>query len=216
MFYRTTEDHGLKFNPFKALVAPRPIGWISTISADGEVNLAPYSFFNGVSYTPPMVMFCANGSHPEGGDKDTLRNVHETGEFVCNMATWELREEMNTTSSSVARKVDEFDLAGLEREPAELVAPPRVKASPAHLECRHVHTTTLPSTMPGGANNIVIGEVLGVHIDESIIKDGMIDTGAMRPIARLGYFEYTVVDEVFTMPRPGKADPDTEQVLVET
>ncbi|MBT5299416.1 MAG: flavin reductase family protein [Rhodospirillaceae bacterium] len=216
MFYKTTDPHGLKFNPLKALISPRPIGWISTVSTDGVENLAPYSFFNGVSDSPPMVMFCPFGTHAEGGDKDSLKNVHETGEFVCNMADWNLREEMNVSASSTARSVDEFDLAGLERAPSELVKPSRVKDSPAHFECRHVQTVTLPSTKPGGVNSLVIGEVIGIHIDERIIEDGLIDMAAYRPIARLGYFDYTVVDEVFTMPRPGKADPDTPQVMVKT
>ena len=215
MFYRTADGHGLPFNPFKALVSPRPIGWISTISADGEANLAPYSFFNGVSDSPPIVMFCPNGTHAEGGHKDTLRNIHETGEFVCNLSTWALREEMNGTSSSTARRVDEFDLAGLERTPSELVGPPRVKDSPAHLECRHLQTVTLPSTKPEGLNHMVLGEVIGIHIDESILADGKIDMAALRPIARLGYFDYTVVDEVFAMHRPGKETPDAAQTLVE-
>ncbi|MDD9876367.1 MAG: flavin reductase family protein [Magnetovibrio sp.] len=216
MFYRTTDDHGLRFNPFKALVAPRPIGCISTESADGAANLAPYSFFNGVSDSPPMVMFCPNGTHVEGGAKDTLANIHATGEFVCNLSNWALRDEMNVTSSSTARGVDEFELAGLETEPAELVAVPRVKASPAHLECRHFQTITLPSTKAEGTNNMVIGEVVGVHISDAVIKDGLIDMAALRPIARLGYFDYTVVNEVFAMHRPGKADPDAAQTLVKT
>lgn len=203
MFYRTDEPHGLPRDPFKALVAPRPIGWISSVSADGVVNLAPYSFFNAVSDRPPMVMFAANGRHSEGLHKDSLKNVHETGEFVCNLATWDLREAMNMSSSQVGREVDEFALAGLSTAPSELVAPPRVAQSPVHLECRWLNTVALPCTQPGMSNNVVFGQVLGVHIDESVLKDGFVDISALRPVARLGYLDYAVVDETFSMGRPG-------------
>lgn len=203
MFYKTSEHHGLKRNPFKSLIVPRPIGWISSVSADGVVNLAPYSFFNGVSDRPAMIMFAANGKHLEGGQKDTLRNVQDTGEFVCSLATWELREQMNLSSKQVARDVNEFNLAGVTPEPSELVGPPRVKESPAHLECKYIKTVQLPCDQPDMTNNVVFGQVLGVHIDESIIKDGMIDMNVFRPIGRLGYMDYAVVDHVFTMMRPG-------------
>lgn len=202
MFYRTDGDHGLPHNPFKALVAPRPIGWISSVSADGVVNLAPYSFFNAVSDRPPMVMFAANGRHATGGHKDSLKNVQETGEFVCSLATWDLRESMNASSADVGREVDEFALVGLTPEPAELVRPPRVKESPVHLECRWLHTVTLPCDAAGMSNNVVFGHVIGIHIDESVIKDGLIDIPTLRPVARLGYFDYAVVNETFAMKRP--------------
>lgn len=202
MFYKTDEPHGLKHNPFKSLVVPRPIGWVSSVDATGVVNLAPYSFFNAVASDPPTVMFAANGTHVEGGHKDTLRNVENTKEFVCSIATWEIRDEMNLSSASVARSVDEFALAGLTPEPSKLVAPPRVAESPVHLECVYLQTVELPSTNADSQNMVVFGQVIGIHIDERIIKDGMIDTGAMKPIARLGYFEYARVDEVFSMKRP--------------
>ena len=202
MFYETKDHHGLKHNPFKSLIVPRPIGWVSTHDSRGVVNLAPYSYFNGVGSEPPTVMFASEGSHPEGDFKDSATNVQETGEFVCNLATWELREAMNATSAQVARSVDEFALAGLTPAASRLVKPPRVKESPVHLECIHLKTVELPSNDPDRPNLVVFGRVVGIHIDDSVIADGMIDMDAFRPIARLGYMDYTVVDNVFTMRRP--------------
>jgi flavin reductase (DIM6/NTAB) family NADH-FMN oxidoreductase RutF len=203
MFYETDNHHGLKRDPFKSLVAPRPIGWISSQDADGRVNLAPYSFFNAVAADPPIVMFASNGVHLEGGLKDSLKNAQETGEFVCNLATWELREKMNATSAMLPREVDEFEIAGLTPVPSKLVKPPRVAESSAHLECVWLETVNLPSNNPDEPNNVVFGKVIGIHIDDSILRDGLIDMTAFRPIARLGYMDYTVVDTVFTMKRPG-------------
>ena len=195
MFYDPrTGNHGLPLDPFKAIVAPRPIGWISTLDAQGRVNLAPYSFFNAVAEHPPYVVF---GS---GGYKDSQRNAEETGEFVCSLATWDLREAMNATSASVPHGTDEMQLAGLEAAPSRLVKPPRVAASPVALECRHFQTVKLPGE---GGYSVVIGEVIGVYIDDRYIKDGRVDTAAMKPIARLGYSEYAVVESVFRMRRPG-------------
>ena len=194
MFYDTKSNaHGLRHDPMKALVAPRPIGWISTIGRDGIVNLAPYSFFNMVSENPPYVMFSS------GSRKDSQRNAEETGEFVCSMATYELREAMNVTSASVPPEVDEFVLAGLSSSPSRLVKPPRVAASPVALECRYWQTITPPSR---SAYAIVIGEVVGVHIDDRFVTDGLVDTVAMQPIARMGYMDYAVVDKKFTLGRP--------------
>ncbi len=203
MFYKTKDHHGLKHDPFKALVVPRPIGWISSLDAHGRVNLAPFSFFNAVASDPPVVIFSAGGAHLEGGPKDTPRNVEATGEFVCNVATWELREAVNLTSARVARGVDEFALSGLTPVPSRLVKPPRVKESPVHLECRYLQTVTLPSSDPDDANQVVFGQVVGIHIDDSIISDGMIDWSRFKPIARLGYLDYTVVEQIFAMQRPG-------------
>ena len=202
MFYETKDHHGLKHNPFKSLVVPRPIGWISSQDRNGVVNLAPYSFFNGVATEPPTVMFSSNGVHSEGSYKDSVRNVRDTGEFVCNLATWETREAMNTTSAMDARSVDEFELSGLTPVPSELVKPPRVKESPVHLECTYLQTVELPCDKPGQSNLVVFGQVIGIHIDDSIISDGMINMNVFKPIARLGYFDYSVVDNVFTMRRP--------------
>lgn len=192
----------LRYSPFKALVVPRPIGWISTISAAGDVNLAPFSFFNGVTDDPPCVMYCPNGTHPEGGPKDSLRNVQETGEFVFNLCNWDLREQMNRTAEHLPRNVDEMAAVGLEAVASEKVAPPRVAAAPAAFECRYIQTVELPAGSRGKESHLVIGEVIGIHIDDSVIVDGIVDIGLLRPVARLGYMDYAVVEESFTMMRP--------------
>ena len=202
MFYETKNHHGLAHNPFKSLVVPRPIGWVSSQDSAGTVNLAPYSFFNAVASEPPTVMFASNGAHSEGSLKDSVKNVQETGEFVCNLATWENREAMNATSAMVARSVDEFALSGLTPVPSNLVKPPRVKESPVHLECTYLQTVELPSDDPAHPTLVVFGHVVGIHIDDAIISDGLIDMNVFKPIARLGYFDYSVVDNVFTMKRP--------------
>ena len=202
MFYKASEHHGLKHNPFKALVSPRPIGWVSTLAADGSVNLAPFSFFNAMSDSPPIVVLGINGTHSEGGAKDSLANIEVTKEFVCNMVTYELREQMNLSSAMLPRDVDEFDYSGLTKEPSELVKPPRVKESPAHLECVHYKTLELPSTNPDVKNMMVFGEVVGIHINEDIITDGMVNMDKFRPLARLGYMDYCYVESVFAMLRP--------------
>lgn len=187
----------LPFDPFKALIAPRPIGWISTLSRAGAINLAPYSFFNAICDNPPMMVFSSNGK------KDSMTLAEETGEFVWNMATLALRDRMNATSAALPRGENEFEYAGLETAPSRCVAPPRVAASPAALECKVSDVFRLKD-MTGAMteNYLVFGQVVGVHIDEAFIKDGMVDTAAMQPIARCGYMDYAVVDEVFTLPRP--------------
>jgi flavin reductase (DIM6/NTAB) family NADH-FMN oxidoreductase RutF len=201
MFYKIGEPHGLPHDPFKSCVVPRPIGWISTIGADGTVNLAPYSFFNGLAGEPPMVMFSSNGKQPFG-PKDSLTNAEATGEFVCSMATWDLRDSMNRTSSMEPPEVNEFELAGLETEPSELVRPPRVKASPVHLECLYHTTVELPCDIEGGRNAVCIGRVVGVHIRDEFMTHGMVDIARIRPLARLGYQDYTVAEKVFPLSRP--------------
>ena len=197
MFYKPHEPHGLKHNPFKCLVAPRPIGWISSLDAEGRPNLAPYSFFNALASEPPVVIFGGNGTHMEGGPKDSVANIQATGEFVCNLATWETREAMNKSSASAPRATDEFALAGLTPAPSALVAPPRVAESPVHLECRYLQTIALPSDDPAEPNNAVLGQVVGIHIDDRVIKDGMLDQAELKAIARLGYHDYTVVETIF-------------------
>jgi flavin reductase (DIM6/NTAB) family NADH-FMN oxidoreductase RutF len=192
----------LPHNPFKACVVPRPIGWISTLDAAGALNLAPFSFFNAVSERPPMVMYCANGLHIEGGEKDSTQNARETGEFVANLATWELRDAVNLTSRRVPRTVDEFALAGLQPSPSTLVRPPRVAATPIALECRVVAVHELPDEGTGEINRMVIGRVLGIHIADHLLVDGHVSIPRLRPIARLGYREYAVVESVFEMVRP--------------
>jgi len=203
MFYRTSDPHGLKHNPFNGLVVPRPIGWISSMDKDGNVNLAPYSFFNAVSYFPPQVMFSATSPHTnDDGPKDSVRNIIETGEFVHNMATWDLREAVNVSSVAAPHGIDEFEVAGLEKEASEMVAPPRVKASPVHFECKLVKTVDLPASQPGGSNTVVFGEVVGIHINDSVIVDGIVDIEKLQPISRLGYRDFGQVGGVFEMRRP--------------
>ena len=196
-------DHGLPHNPFTALVVPRPIGWISTVSTSGIVNLAPYSFFNIISAYPPFVMFASNPR------KHSQRNAEETGEFVANLATYELREEVNTSSADYAFDTSEADIVGLEMAPSREVKPPRVARSPVALECKYSKTIELfGSDGKRNPSQIVIGEVLGIHIDDRVIVDGHIKIERMRPIARLGYMDYCVVDEIFSMMRPEAVDRD--------
>ena len=199
MFYDARiNNHGHEVDPFKALAAPRPIGWISSISKTGIVNLAPYSFFNAMSDNPHYVVF---GS---AGPKDSISNIQETGEFVCNMATYDLREQMNSSSAPVQRGVDEFELAGLEKAASRLVAPPRVAASPVALECKYIKTVELPGhDLARGGYAMVVGQVIGVYIDDRFIENGRVNTAAMQPIMRMGYSEYAVVKEAFRMRRPG-------------
>jgi flavin reductase (DIM6/NTAB) family NADH-FMN oxidoreductase RutF len=211
MFYETKDASrealkalGLSFNPFKAVVAPRPIGWVTTVSKAGVVNLAPYSFFNAVSSDPPIVFYGANGTHDaDGGEKDSLRNVRETGEFVCNLVTWELRAQMNDSSTPAPPGIDEMEVVGLKRLPSRLVQPPRVAASPAHMECKLHQLVELPPDPKTGKRNVmVLGLVVGVHIDDAFIVNGRFDTARAQPVARLGYYDFAVVTEAFEMKRP--------------
>ncbi len=198
MFYETANnDHGLPHNPFKAIVAPRPIGWISTADREGRTNLAPYSFFNAVCDRPPMVMFSSSGR------KDSLKNIEATGEFVCNLASYDLREQMNRSSADFEHGISEFSEAGLAAAPSRLVKPPRVAEALAALECRCLQVIR-PVDIHGRAadNWIVLGQVVGVHIDERAIVDGRFDVTFARPLSRLGYMDYAVVDAVFPMVRP--------------
>lgn len=198
MFYETGKrDPRLKFDPFKAIVAPRPIGWVTSINAKGEINLAPYSYFNGVNSKPNVVMFSSEGL------KDSASFIAETGEFVCNLATWDLREQMNATSAPLPPGVNEMQRAELTPAPSRLVKPPRVAASPCSLECKLLQIVDLKDIAGGPLDcHVVFGQVVGVHIDDRFIVDGRLDTAAMKPIARCGYDEYTVVESVFAMQRP--------------
>jgi flavin reductase (DIM6/NTAB) family NADH-FMN oxidoreductase RutF len=203
MFYETsTRGHGLAVDPFKSLVVPRPIGWITSQDRDGRVNLAPFSFFNAVAEDPPMVLFAPNGRKPDGKVKDSRANIEETREFVCNLATWKLRDAMNATSAVLPAGIDELSSVGLSAIPARLVGPPRVAESPVHLECKLWKVIDLPSWDAEQPNCIVIGEVLGIHISDHLIKNGRVDIVAAHPIARLGYSEYAVVGDKFAMRRP--------------
>jgi len=202
MFYATSaNDHGLPYDPLKAIVAPRPIGWITSLTARGEINLAPYSYFNAVSTRPPIVCFSSEGR------KDSVALVEETREFVCNIATWDLRDAMNLTSAPFPRGIDEMREAGLRPASSRLVKPPRVADAPCALECKWLQTLTL-SDLDGQPldRHVVFGQVVGVHIDDRFIANGRLDTAAMKPIARCGYDQYAVVAEVFSMTRPEVAE----------
>jgi flavin reductase (DIM6/NTAB) family NADH-FMN oxidoreductase RutF len=201
MFYETaTNAHGLPHDPFKAIVTPRPIGWITTMSAQGEINLSPYSFFNAISEKPPMVAFSSSGR------KDALTFIEETKEFVCNLATYDLRDKMNLTSAVLPRGENEMVHAGLEAAPSRLVKPPRVAEALAALECKWLQTIPLVPLEGGEASYyLVIGQVVGIHIDDRFIVDGLVDTAAMKPIARAGYRDYFVstAETKFSIRRPG-------------
>lgn len=202
MFYTINDGHGLPHDPFKSLIVPRPIGWVTSMSLETGVNLAPFSFFNAVSSEPPMVLLGINGSHVEGGVKDTLSNIEETKDFVVNIATWELRYHMNETSASLPRNVDEMRTSKLQAKPSRLVKSPCVKESPVNLECVLHKILDLPSSSKFSRNVCVIGQVVGIHISENLLSEGIIDMDKFRPIARLGYSDYTVVDQTFSMERP--------------
>ena len=198
---------GLTHSPFTAIVGPRPIGWISTRDAEGRCNLAPFSYYTGVAAAPPMLMFACNGDHSrEGGlagSKDTLAIVRETGEFVVNLATWELRAQMNISSAPAPRGVDEFELAGLAKAPSNVVKAPRVAASPINLECHLLQVVALPTHEPSGTrNNLVVGKVVGIHIRDDLIELGRVNIAKVKPLLRLGYFDYAFIESVFEMRRP--------------
>jgi flavin reductase (DIM6/NTAB) family NADH-FMN oxidoreductase RutF len=197
-------DHGLAFNPFKACVVPRPIGWISTIGPDGVPNLAPFSQFQNLTFDPPYVMFAAN-QNSLGKRKDTVVNSEQTGEFVYNMATYDLREAVNRSAAEVAPEVDEFELAGVAKAPSLRVNPPRVAESPVQFECRYHQTLRLPGNGIIGTVDVVIGRVVLVHIRDEVLRpDGRLDILKIRPLGRLGYYDYTTVDSCFEMVIPGE------------
>ena len=199
MFYATAERDRTKLprDPFKAIVAPRPIGWISTRALDGRVNLAPYSFFNGFSSVPPIVGFSSEGW------KDSATFAKESGEFVANLATFELRERMNETSAAFPRGDNEFARAGLTMADCRLVAAPRVADSPAALECKVVDVVEIRSVSGAWSGAVLtLGEVVAFHIDEEYVIDGRFDIARARSLARCGYQDYAAVEKVFAMARP--------------
>ena len=228
MFFDDRRKHGLRHDPFKALVAPRPIAWMSSVDADGVPNLAPFSYFNACADRPPTIVFAPNNPRPNGEGKDTLHDIEQTDEFVVNLAGYDLREAMNETSPHVGPAVDEFEPAGLTPAPSVRVEAPRIREAPASLECRFLTRRggrhrrrgrrrapaslecrfltrlRLPSDHPELEDDLVIGQVVGAHIDDRIIRDGMVDMAAYRPIARLGYMDHTSVETVFEMPRPDR------------
>ena len=200
IFYEPdTNDHGLQYNPYKSIVVPRPIGWVSTLGPTGIVKIAPFSQFNNIGYDPPYVMFAA-AQKPDGTPKDSTANAMRSGEFVCSMATYELREAVNVTGQFVDADVDEMAMAGLTPAPSRLIAPPRVAESPVHLECRFHATMVLPGHHVEANHDVVVGRVIGVHIeDDALTDDGRIDIARLRPLARLGYYDYAAIDSVFEM-----------------
>ncbi|WP_333714736.1 flavin reductase family protein [Yoonia sp.] len=199
MFYEPKNGHGLPHNPFNAVVTPRPIGWISTRGPDGRDNLAPYSFFNAVAYVPPQVMFASTSAKEDRGDtKDSVANIRETGVFAVNVVEYAAKDAMNTTSGSWARDDDEFALAGIEKAACQTIDCPRVANAPATLECRLTQIVQLS----GAANFAVFGEVTGVHLRDDCMVDGLFDVTRFNPLTRLGYRDYAVVREVFSLKRP--------------
>ncbi|KAJ3527318.1 hypothetical protein NM208_g10760 [Fusarium decemcellulare] len=208
MYYEPGKStHNLPHDPFKACVVPRPIGWISTISAadPNTHNIAPYSQFNNLTFDPPYVMFSAN-QKPDQQRKDTVLNAETTGKFCWNLATWDLREAVNISAQQVDYGVDEFERAGLEKEyslalPGDPV--PMVKDSPVKFECVYHTTLRLPANPPMGTVDVVIGKVIAVHIRDDVLTDGRLDVAKSQPIARCGYFQYAVVRETFEMIIPG-------------
>ncbi|MDW3117249.1 flavin reductase family protein [Roseovarius pacificus] len=201
MFYKPQDGHGLPHNPFNAIVTPRPIGWISTRGADGRDNLAPYSFFNAVAYVPPQVMFASTGAKEDRGDtKDSVANIRETGVFCVNIVEYAMCDAMNQSSGPWDKDTDEFEKAGLTKAECETIACARVAAAPANLECKLTQIVQLP----GEANFTVFGEVTGVHMRDDCLKDGRFDVLSFNPLSRMGYRDYTVVREAFSLKRPGE------------
>jgi len=201
MFYRPEDGHGLPHNPFNAIVTPRPIGWIATRGADGSENLAPYSFFNAVAYVPPQVMFASTAAKPDrDGTKDSVANIRETGVFCVNIVEHAMKDAMNLTSGPWPRDVDEFEKAGIAREECRTIPCSRVAGAPASLECRLVQVVQLP----GEANFVVFGEVTGVHLRDDCLKDGVFDVLSFNPLTRMGYRDYSVIREKFSLKRPGE------------
>lgn len=197
MFYQQTNGHGLPHDPFKAIIAPRPIGWISTVDTEGKPNLAPYSFFGAISSDPYMVIFSSEGL------KDSALNCKLTGEFVCNLVTLELADAMNETSANVSHGVNEFHLADLEMSSSQLVKPPRVSDSPAALECRVISCNELYDLNGNPTNRFtIVGQVVGIYINDHFLNDGFFDTAGAQVLARCGYREYVYVKEVFEIFRP--------------
>lgn len=208
MYYTSAQGPiaaGLRHNPLNALVAPRPIGWISTVDAAGHPNLAPFSYFNLFSIDPPVLVFAPNQKDPSGTPKDTLRNVREVPEFVAHVVPWRLRREMNATSAVLPHGQSEFEHAGLDVKPSTLVRPCRLAAAPAAMECRVIDIVALPQLRPNRHSHLVIGEILAVHIADEVVRDGCVDVLALAPMARLGGFDYTHVESVEVIPRPTQA-----------
>ena len=203
MFYEPIKGHPFTENPFNALVFPRPIGWISTCSKKGNVNLAPYSFFNAIAYEPPQVMFAATAYHSQGSFKDSVANILATKEFVVNLATKKLRNKVNQSSINAPHSIDEFKLCNLKKRQSKIVRVPSVADSPVNLECRLLKKINLKTKYHNkNQNKMIIGEVVGIYIDNKFIKEGKINSLAMCAISRMGYTEYSEVHSNFLMTRP--------------
>jgi len=201
MFYKPEDGHGLPHNPFNAVITPRPIGWISTRGRDGTENLAPYSFFNGTAYDPPQVMFSCTSAKPDrNGVKDTVANIKETEVFAVNIVATAMADAMNITSGAYGKDVDEFERAGLTKAECETIPCSFVAGVPAALECKLVQTVTLP----GEANTMVLGQVIGVHLRDDCMVDGIFDVTTFKPLARMGYRDYSAITELFNLKRPGE------------
>lgn len=199
MFYEPRDGHGLPHNPFNAVVSPRPIAWVSTRGTDGSDNLAPYSFFNAVAYTPPQVMVAtASGKPDRAKGKDTCANILDTGVFCVNVVEYAMRDAMNLTSGQFPREVDEFELAGVDRIECTMIPCARVLGAPASLECRLVRSVDLA----GASNIVVFGEVVGVHLRDDCLVDGRFDVRRFQPLTRLGYRDYSRIADVFELARP--------------
>lgn len=200
MFYKV-EENPFKIDPFKALVSPRPIGWISTRDGRGRNNLAPYSFFNGISERPPMLMFSSTGRKPDRSAKDSIANIRETGVFCANVVPHALIDQMTLSSEHVPAEEDEFTLTGLETAPCEMIDCARVAAAPASFECKLWKLIDLP----GGANDaMAIGQVVGVWLDEAVLNGDRVDVTRYKPVGRLGYRDHCTIESVFRVKRPGE------------
>ncbi|MAI44719.1 MAG: flavin reductase family protein [Hyphomicrobiaceae bacterium TMED74] len=198
-----TDERPLPYDPFKSCTVPRPIGWLSTVSTDGIHNLAPFSQWQNLTFDPPLVMFAANQLR-DGRRKDTVVNAETTGYFVWNMATWDLREAVNISAMELPPEEDEFTQAGVTK--ADCIDAPgkRVAESPCHFECKYLSTQRFAGRTPVGSVDVVFGEVVRIHIKEDVVTaDGKLDIPKIKPIARMGYYDYTVVDNVFEMKVPG-------------
>ena len=203
MFFEPNKNHPFTPNFLSALIFPRPIGWISSISKNGVPNLSPYSFFNAISYIPPQIMFAATANHSDGGLKDTIRNILDTREFVVNLAIKKLKNEVNETSIDAPHDIDEFNFFKIKKRKSKIVKPPSVADSPINLECKLIRKINLKTKSKNkNQNKMIIGEVIGVRIENRYIKNGRINSLMMKAISRMGYSEYSEVDSKFLMTRP--------------
>jgi len=201
MFYEVTDKNDW-LTHFKSLIVPRPIGWISSKNNEGQINLAPYSFFNAIATIPPMVVIGPGGYSKSGNNKDTLLNIKNNPEFVCNFVSWDVKDIMNESSYSFDNNESEIEKLNIETEDSTMVSIPRVKLSPAHFECTLFKIIDLPSDSKGNPNHLIIGNIIGINISDKIIKNDRIDIGELKPISRMGYDEYALINTIFSMKRP--------------